>query len=219
MTQEEVIKEGYAKKIYEYALKNPNANIELLSQALLKSKRMPIRGEILDNDDDWNRIYALGDFKLDHYYYAFARDIKNANIHSFEKKLNKYNDEIIYRFARDVKGANIEYLQNKLSFSLPKYLYLFARDIDGANIEYLQDSLLYWIDDENVDFCKYAYRFARDINDADIIKMISYIQTFINNCYLENYVILSKNYIQSLVELIDQLYTIKNNRSSLQHKK
>ena len=235
MTLNEILDRGYAKEIYEYTKSHPFADIELLTQALLKADKLP---EVYDGDyEDDNKYPVFEDYELAHYYYLFARDIKGANIdllcnavassqdpeeiYNFafsipganiqllEENLSSLYDEYVYLFARDINGANTNNLEKKMEFAFPKYIYLFARDIDGANIEFLQNSLLSWIvEGYDVDFSEYMCNFARDIDGANIEKMISYIKSYIGYYRSNNKSYPSESYIERLNSLIDKLEDI-----------
>ncbi len=239
MTLKEVLDRGYAKEIYEFALNNPNTNVELLTQALLKSKRLPDRYDIYDDE-----YPIFEDYELEHYYYVFARDVKGTNIdllcqavantkasqyiYNFassieganiqlleENLLDTYDDETIYKFARDVEGANIKTLEKGMQHAYPVYIYLFARDIDGANIEFLQNSLINWAEEGyDTDFCEYACEFAQNIESANIDKMISDIKLYISDYYLSGKKFPSENYIETLKELLEQLRVIQKNKKN-----
>ena len=177
MTLKNVLDRGYAKEIYEYAQCHPTADIELLTQALLKAKKLPdCYATSYGVDYDYDDEYPVSeDYELAHYYYIFARDIEGANIdllcnavanaqdpnsiYNFAvsipganiqllaESLDSFHDETIYLFARDVEGANIQLLEKKMQNAYPKYIYLFARDIEGTNVEFLQDSLMGWAEE------------------------------------------------------------------------
>lgn len=237
MTLNEILDRGYAKEIYEYTKSHPFADIELLTQALLKADKLP---EVYDGDyEDDNKYPVFEDYELAHYYYLFARDIKGANIdllcnavanaqdpnsiYNFAvsipganiqllaESLDSFHDESIYLFARDVEGANVQLLEKKMQNAYPKYIYLFARDIEGTNVEFLQDSLMGWAEEGyDVDFCEYTCKFANDIEGANIEKMISDIKSYINNYHLSNKTHPSEYYIEKLQKLAKELENIQN---------
>ena len=217
MTQKEVISRGYAKEIYEFARNNHNADIELLTQELLKSRRLPERysHSILDEEDEYYDYPVFEDYDIDYYYYLFARDINGANVSLLESKLDEFNDKIIYEFARDVEGANIELLQSKMKIADPKYIYLFARDVETANVTVLQDYLLGWLPEAyDMDYSKYVILFAQDIEGINIDKMISDIKSFISNCHSCQKQLTSDYYVNTLEQLINELEVIKSNKKS-----
>ena len=242
MSLEEVLERGYAKEIYEFAKKHPFADIELLTQSLLISKRIQDRYAIsfgTDYDDDDDEYPIFEDNALAHYYYIFARDIEGANIdllcnavanaqdpdsiYNFavsipganiqllSESLDSFHDESIYLFARDVEGADVQLLEKKIQNARPKYIYLFARDVEGADVDFLQDSLMGWVEEGyDVDFCKYTCKFANDIEGANIEKMISDIKSYINNYFSSNKTFPSKDYIEKLQKLAEELENIQN---------
>ena len=216
MTEKEVIERGYAKEIYEFACKNPNANIELLTQALLESKRLPDRYSYTDyeEDDDYFEYPDFEDYEPVYYYYLFARDVKGANVSLLESQIDDFYDEIIYEFARDVEGANVESLSYKMEFSYPKYIYLFARDVENANIQILQDYLLNWLPEGyDTNFTEYVLKFAQEIEGANCPKMISDIELFLYNYNSSPKQTLPNIYINRLEELIKELKIIQNNKN------
>ena len=218
MTQAEVLSRGYAKEIYEYACKNPNADMELLTRALLESKSLPdryahiSRDEDFDSyDDDYYDYQIFEDYDVRYYYYLFARNIKGANVNLLEKALDDTYDEVVYLFARDVDGANIESLQSKIKYAFPEYIYLFARDVKNADSLVLQDYLLDWLPDAyDMNIGEYVTRFAQDIEGVNIDKMISYIRLFITNPSSQKPSF--EYYLSRLEETIKELETIKDNK-------
>ncbi len=116
MTLKNVLDRGYAKEIYEFAKNNPSANIELLTQALLKAKKLPDQYATLSFEDDYDDEYPIfEDNELEHYYYIFARDIDGANIGLLCNAVaNTKDPDSIYNFAVSVPGANIQLLEESL---------------------------------------------------------------------------------------------------------
>ncbi len=221
MTLQKILSRGYAKEIYEYAYNNPTADMELLTQALLKAKRLPDRysNAAFDEDFDYYDCPYFEDYELDYYYYIFARDIKGADLKLLEANLDEFDDEARYKFARDICGANIELSQSKMRFASPKYIYLFARDVENANIQVLQDYLLDWLPetyDMNFakDLVKYVLLFAQEIEDANIYKMIFGVQSFISNYHSHSKQSLSNYCIDILEELIKELEVIQDNKKN-----
>lgn len=165
MTLKNVLDRGYAKEIYGYAQCHPTADIELLTQALLKAKKLPdcyatSYGVDYDYDDEYP---VFEDYELAHYYYIFARDIKGANIDLLCNAVAASHDpDSIYNFALSIPGANIQLLENNLDSLYDESIYLFARDIHGANIQLLEKKM------ESA-YPKFIYLFARDIKEANIV--------------------------------------------------
>ena len=245
MKLEDILNRGYAKEIYEYARSHPNADIELLTKALIKSKKIPDRylessGTDFDEEDEYP---IFEDVELAHYYYIFARDIEGAdidllcnavanakdpdsiynfavsipgaNIQLLEESLDSLYDESIYLFARDVHGANIQLLEKKMQSAEPEFIYLFDRDIKGADIKFLQDSLINGVEEGYDDnFCEYTSKFASDIEGANIKKIIDDIRAYISNYYLSNKTFPSRNYIEKLQALTEELKNIKTKTKS-----
>ena len=56
MTLNEILDRGYAKEIYEYTKSHPFADIELLTQALLKADKLP---EVYDGDYEDDNKYPV----------------------------------------------------------------------------------------------------------------------------------------------------------------
>ena len=220
MTLKNVLERGYAKEIYEYAQCHPTADIELLTQALLKAKKLPdcyatSYGVDYDYDDE---CPVFEDYELAHYYYIFARDIKGANIdllcntvaashdpdsiYNFalsipganiqllENSLDSTYDESIYLFARDIHGANIQLLEKKMEYAYPKFIYLFARDINEANVNFLQDSLISWTE-EGYDANFYEYT-CKFAHDIEGANIEKMI--FDISSYINNYYLNNKKY-------------------------
>ena len=165
MSLKEVIDRGYAKEIYEYAKSHAYADVELLTQALLKSRKLPDRYAVsfgTDYDDDADEYPINEDDALAHYYYVFARDIKGANIDLLCNAVaNAQDPDSIYNFAVSIPGANIQLLAESLDSFYDENIYLFARDVYGANIQLLEKKM-------KKAYPKFIYLFARDIEGANI---------------------------------------------------
>ena len=166
--QQSVINRGYAKEIYEFALNEPYADVELLSEAMTNAKEMPERYyinefgeeyELYENEPVEYYIYsfacnvkganiealtrAICDKASPYYVYLFARDIEGANIPLLEERMvNPWNDDLLYDFAHDVEGADVKYLQKGIIYASPSTMYDFAKNIEGADIEFIQDALI-----------------------------------------------------------------------------
>ena len=235
MTLEEVLDRGYAKEIYEYALDYPIEDANMLTNEFLKSKRLPDHYDYSyldfmsfddDYDDDEFDYPDWEDEPLEYYYYVFARDIKGANIELLQQAIiDSEREDFIYLFARDIEGANIELLQKEMRYGDPKYIYLFAYEVMGSNAEVLQNHLIAQMG-EGYDWSfrevllNYMLKFAEDIEGTNIDKMISEIDSFINEYHANGNIYHHElmdmrfdDYIEELDDFINELRELQNNKT------
>lgn len=180
-----ILERGYAKEIYEYALENqPYCDVDLLTKKIIESERMPGHSSYYTDeyDDDYDYDDEYEDEVVEYYIYAFARDIKGADIKLLEDAIiSKWNPEYLYLFAKDIKGADIKRLESALvslaeDQDCAEYIIDFASHVPGANIELLQTGM------KNADSWDIV-KFAKNVPEANIEYLQDLLADILNWAY------------------------------------
>ena len=218
MGLKKILERGYAKEIYEYALENqPYCDVDLLTKKIIESERMPGHSSYYldDYDDDYDYDDEYEDEVVEYYIYAFARDIRGADINLLEDAIiSKWNPEYLYLFAKDIKGADIKRLESALVSlaevqDCAEYIIDFAADIPEANIELLQTGM------KNADSWDIV-KFAKNVPGANIEYLqdiLADILTWAYECYnyLDLFNDVSSFFEQTEVANIDKMLAFIEN--------
>ena len=185
MTLKEVLERNSVKEIYEYAKYHPEADMELLTAALLNAGRYPI----VNGKEE--KVYYPYDEDEEYDDYLFDR---------YDDDLEKY----YCKFALEIPGANIEWItQAIIESGQSEYIYELARNVSGVNISQLEDAL---------DIASYGYikEFALEIPGADIDKLVNRLEKHYQECHQVAEKHHSEIYMEGLKYTIECLKNIKN---------
>ena len=184
---DEIIQEGDAERIYNFAVDVPGAPIAQLAEAIIQT-----------GDAEW--------------IYKFAADIPSAPIAKLAEAIKKTNNaewiyffakrffekssidqlteaiiqtedlEWIYFFAKDIPGAPIAQLAEAIIQTRDAgWIYFFTRDVPGAPIDKLADAII------QIGAAIWIYFFARDVPGAPIAQLAEAIKKTKNEEYILNF--------------------------------
>ncbi len=130
--------------IYRFAKDIEGADIEVLSQAVAKTKVPDFIFEVakIEGADIEVLSQAMAETKHARLIEEFAKDIQGADIAVLTEGMAKTkNPELILSFAREIKGADIAVLTKAMAKTKNPVLILsFAREIKGADMAVLTNS-------------------------------------------------------------------------------
>ena len=184
--EEEVIKSGDPKCIYDFAKFVRKSNKHKLVKAILASDDFEYMYKFFDGvsgiadydkKDLIDKLKEYDDPIVNHLF-----DVENVEnvvdssvIKNEELAIRSWDPEKIYEFAMGYDGDKHDLEHAIINIGSPKFIYMFALNVKDANIDALANALINSAD------LTYSYKFAKNIHGLDDIIMRKFTDKIIES--------------------------------------